>query len=144
MEPPILTFQGPYRFLSNFFIEPDGTNVEAEYQAMKCANPVDAAKFDGMLPWTAKKFGRSVQMRSDWNAVRKDVMRELVRQKFEDHEELRAALIATGDARLVEGNGWLDATWGVTRWGLGVGKNWLGEILMEVREELRCSNLSKP
>jgi NADAR domain len=32
---PIYEFTGPYRFLSNFFIEPDETHVEGDYQKAK-------------------------------------------------------------------------------------------------------------
>lgn len=33
-------FVGKYRFLSNFFIEPDDTHVEGEYQWAKCIDPL--------------------------------------------------------------------------------------------------------
>jgi len=56
-----------------------------------------------------------------------------MRQKFKQ-PELKAKLLATGDAELIEGNHWGDIVWGVCR---GKGENRLGKILMKVREELR-------
>jgi len=46
----ILAFSGSHRFLSNFFIEPDGTHVEREYQAQKCANYDDIGRFAKLTP----------------------------------------------------------------------------------------------
>jgi ribA/ribD-fused uncharacterized protein len=61
-------------------------------------------------------------------------MREAVRAKFTQHKELRAMLLSTGDAELIEhtanDNYWPDG-------GDGSGKNMLGKILMEIRAELR-------
>ncbi len=125
-------FEGNYRFLSNFFIEPDGTHVEGEYQAMKCRHVDDIMKFVGISPSEAKKLGRKVELRTDWNDKLKiEIMQKLVRQKFEDNFELAMRLVATGDAELIEGNWWGDKFWGQCE---GVGDNWLGKILMEVRE----------
>ena len=50
------------------------------------------------------------------------------------HADLADKLLATGDAYLEEGNTWHDEIWGVYQ---GEGTNWLGLILMQVREELR-------
>lgn len=58
------------------------------------------------------------------------VMRDLLIQKF-THDDLKALLVATGDARLVEGNSWGDRYWGMCD---GTGSNHLGQLLMEVRE----------
>jgi ribA/ribD-fused uncharacterized protein len=61
-------------------------------------------------------------------------MREAVLAKFSQHPELRAELLATGDAKLVEHTD-SDAYWGDG--GDGSGRNMLGTILMEVRARLR-------
>ena len=62
--------------------------------------------------------------------------------KFRQHPELGNLLIATGDAELIEGNIWRDTYWGVCN---GVGKNRLGELLMQLRNELRQeSGLNPP
>jgi hypothetical protein len=61
-------------------------------------------------------------------------MKELVRAKFTQHWDLKQKLLETGDEELIEGNTWGDTFWGVFN---GTGKNILGQILMEVRNELK-------
>lgn len=86
----------------------------------------------------AAEMGRDRKrpLRPDWETVKDDVMREAVRAKFTQHEELRDVLLGTGDAELIEhtanDNYWADG-------GDGSGLNMLGKILMEIREELRRS-----
>lgn len=126
-------FIGPYRYLSNFYIEPDGTHVEGEYQESKCLRDSDRQKFKGLGPSEAKKLGRNVWMRGDWEEIKDQVMYDLVLQKFQDHRDLRLKLLSTSPAKLIEGNSWGDKYWGVCD---GVGENVLGRILMFVREEL--------
>lgn len=130
----ISTFSGEYRFLSNFFIEPDWSHVEGEYQVAKCADPDDVFQFAGLNPAQCKSLGRRVAIRKDWQEVKLDVMYALVLKKFGDHKQLREMLRATHPEELREGNRWGDTYWGVygTR-----GLNHLGKILMRVREDLR-------
>jgi ribA/ribD-fused uncharacterized protein len=73
-------------------------------------------------------------MRPDWEAVKDDVMRSVVRAKFTQHPELKQTLLSTGSANIVEHTA-NDSYWGDG--GDGSGRNMLGRILMEVREELR-------
>ncbi len=77
---------------------------------------------------------RNLPLRADWEQVKDDVMRSAIRAKFTQYPDLRYILIETGDAELVEhttnDHYWADG-------GDGTGKNMLGKILMEVREELR-------
>ena len=134
------SFDGEYRFLSNFHfarVEYEGVyyrSVEHAYQAAKCADPDHRKTFERMhSPAMAKRAGRKVELRSDWEDVKERVMLDLLRQKF-DYNDLRDALLATGDEELVEGNWWGDTYWGVCR---GVGENRLGRLLMQVREEIR-------
>lgn len=128
------SFSGKYRFLSNFFVEPDGTCVEVEYQKLKCALAADKLRFDGLTPGQAKRLGRRVLLRHDWEEVKVQEMLNLVYQKFLDHAYLLALLLETGEQTLVEGNTWGDKFWGQVR---GQGENELGKILMFVRERLR-------
>jgi ribA/ribD-fused uncharacterized protein len=90
-------------------------------------------------PMIAARMGRdrTKPIRPDWEAVKDDIMRQAVRAKFRQHAELREMLLATGDARIVEHTE-NDSYWGDG--GDGSGKNMLGRILMEVREELRKGN----
>lgn len=64
--------------------------------------------------------------RPDWDAVKVDIMREILRAKVEQHEYVRCKLLETGDRELVE-------NWGPNR----DGQNMLGKLWMEIRAELR-------
>lgn len=132
-------FQGKYRFLSNFWlveVEFEGLvypSVEHAYQAAKTTHLLGREIIRSQSsPGKAKRVGREVPIRPDWEDVKLDIMEELVRDKFE-HEGLRKELLATGNAKLVEGNWWHDTFWGVCD---GEGQNHLGKILMKVRKEL--------
>jgi ribA/ribD-fused uncharacterized protein len=87
-------------------------------------------------PMIAARMGRSRKhrLRPDWERVKDAIMREAVLAKFMQHDNLRAILLGTGDARLVEHTE-NDSYWGDG--GDGSGRNRLGEILMSVRDELR-------
>lgn len=133
-------FRGKYYFLSNFSpskIELDGyifDNGESAFQSFK--NLSQQASFQGIEPNIAKRKGRRVTLRHDWDKVKDGVMYQVVKAKFTQNEELKTKLLATQDNYLIEGNRWNDTYWGVdiiTR----KGKNKLGKILMQVREELR-------
>ena len=93
---------------------------------------VQAAK----SPMIAARLGRSrtQPLRQDWESVKLDVMLTAVRAKFTQHEGLRALLVSTGAAAIVEHTK-NDSYWGDG--GDGSGANMLGRILMRVREELR-------
>ncbi len=142
LPPPqaIERFAGPYRFLSNFFPRPllwEGeryATAEHAYQAAKCSRPDERVMIrNAPSPGAAKRMGRRIAIREDWDAVKEKVMLSIVRAKFED-AYLRRRLAATGTAELIEGNTWGDRFWGVCR---GEGENRLGKILMKVRSEIR-------
>lgn len=86
-------------------------------------------------PMLAARLGRSRKnpLRRDWESIKVDVMRAAVRAKFTQHPDLTALLLSTGDAVLVE-HTTNDAYWGDG--GDGSGRNMLGRILMQVRDEL--------
>lgn len=56
------------------------------------------------MPMIAARMGRSrsKKLRADWGSVKDAVMLDAVRAKFDQHEDARATLLATGDALLVE------------------------------------------
>lgn len=62
-------------------------------------------------PGLAKRAGRAVELRKDWEKVKVDIMRDAVELKFAI-PELREKLLATGDANFIEGNTWHDNFWG--------------------------------
>lgn len=131
----IYGFAGQHAFLSNFFIESDGLTGEHRFQAMKASDPTWVRRIlDAPTPAKAKYHGRSCVLRQDWEAVKIDAMRQVVSVKFTG-EPLRAQLIATGDAELIEANAWNDRFWGVDQ-ASGVGENFLGRLLMEARSAL--------
>lgn len=112
---------------------------EHYFQAQKFA-PTDEAHAEAIRneksPMIAARMGRDrkKKLRRDWESVKDNVMREAVRAKFEQHENLWQLLLSTGDAKLIEHTS-NDSYWGDG--GDGSGKNMLGRILMEIREELR-------
>jgi ribA/ribD-fused uncharacterized protein len=87
-------------------------------------------------PMIAARMGRDRKkpLRRDWDSVKVAIMREVVRAKFNQHEDIRQILLSTGDAKIVEHTE-NDSYWGDG--GDGTGMNQLGRILMQVREELK-------
>jgi ribA/ribD-fused uncharacterized protein len=137
---PIYAFRDATEFLSNFYsspIEYDGTEYPTVEHAFQAAKTLDlnqrAAIQAAPGPSEAKRLGRSADLRPDWEEVKVDIMRELLRVKFSD-TTLQEKLLKTGDRVLVEGNTWGDTFWGVCR---GKGENHLGLLLMEIRSELQ-------
>lgn len=109
-------------------------SVEHAYQAQKSTNPaVQRAIRDQPTPATAKRLARIVTLRLDWEGIKIPLMRELLREKFSQEPEC-SVLLSTGDQELVEGNWWNDTFWGQCP--VGVGENWLGRLLMELRDDL--------
>lgn len=137
-------FKDGYRFLSNFEpseVEYNGISfptVEHAYQAAKATNIEDMLKIAGCAtPGQAKRLGKKIQLRSDWENVKISIMTDLVRQKF-SKPDLAKKLLETGDAELIEGNTWGDRIWGCTWNGNSwVGQNNLGKTLMQIRSELK-------
>lgn len=86
----------------------------------------------------AKYCGRRLPLRKDWEQVKISVMKTIVKDKFIRNmaykADIQKLLLDTGDAYLEEGNSHGDRFWGTVK---GEGQNWLGKILMEVREEIR-------
>lgn len=137
---PIREFQGQYRFLSNFWParitvdDVDYPSVEHAFQAMKYYDHNRRFIISRLsTPGEAKRYGRSGPLRAGWDAMKVNAMLGLLYQKF-SVPVLRAKLLDTGEAELIEGNTWGDTFWGVCK---GVGENTLGKLLMEVREEIR-------
>lgn len=138
-------FRDIYSFLSNFYyirVEYEGVlyaSVEHAYQAAKTLDLAERLTVQHAgHPGKAKRAGRKVTLRSDWQEVKVGVMRDLLRHKFR-YPVLKALLLNTGDRALVEGNDWHDQFWGDCICPLHVGKpggNMLGKLLMEVRGEL--------
>jgi ribA/ribD-fused uncharacterized protein len=105
-----------------------------------------AAILNETNPGRVKALGRKVKNfdAAKWNAVAKACVRDGVLLKFAQNDDILSVLLATGDKELVEASP-NDAIWGIgltadaaertprENWGT----NWLGQVLMEVREILR-------
>ena len=110
--------------------------VEHWYQACK------ATKEDGHeavrkapTPKEAKRRGRSVALRPDWEDVKVDVMIVALRAKFAI-PEYRELLLATGSRPIGEDSP-RDFEWGIRDHKGGYcGRNLLGKALVTVRDEL--------
>lgn len=127
------SFRDEYFFLSNFYpveIKLDGIvypNAETAFQAQKTLDVEERRKFSMLKnPVQAKRLGRKVKLRDDWEEVKLEIMTEIVSQKFLQHPHLIEMLLQTGDEELVEGN-----KWDVCK---GKGENHLGKILMKIRD----------
>lgn len=156
-------FNGEYAFLSNFYEYPfqvhlpvmgeDGLirwkgfstpTAEQAFQGFKLfkdwhhPSREEIQKFIEFLnyetPGKAKRAGRRISLNTEyWNQERDSVMKYILREKFVN-VPLRYKLLLTGNAYLEETNTWYDTYWGVCN---GVGENRLGNLLMELREELQ-------
>lgn len=110
---------------------------EHYFQAQKFAGEPDEEEIrKANKPMLAASMGRDRKrpLRRDWESAKERVMMDALRAKFTQHEDLKAILLSTGDAILVEQTA-NDSYWGDG--GDGSGKNRLGQLLMQLREELR-------
>lgn len=141
----ILQFHGNgYDWLSNFYraefvwagiVWPTS---EHAYQAAKVLDHrvrLDISRLP--FPGEAKKYGQLVPIDPDWSNKKISVMKEILTCKFRQNPDLKEKLIATGEERIEEGNTWGDTFWGICPPGSDIGSNHLGELLMELREELK-------
>lgn len=132
---------------SNFWIEPDGTNVEAEFQCAKLMlyNPWIAVAVKRMSPWQAKQHGRKYRLskhdRAVWDDIKEDIMLNLLIRKLLDWPDIIEALNATGDGPIVEVNWWHDNEWGdcgcINCYRIGANK--LGKLWEFLRHQFESS-----
>lgn len=138
-------FEGKYDFLSNFYeseIEFEGIIYPTVEHAFQAAKTLDIKEREEIAklpnPSLAKRAGRSVKLRMDWENIKDEVMLTCLRAKFAI-PELRERLIHTGNEWLVEGNTWHDNYWGdcsCFKCANIKGKNTLGYLLCKVRKEI--------
>lgn len=136
----------PYGAFSNLYkreIEFEGERFptsEHAYQAGKARKPeVRKWLMDAPSPALLAMAAHGLyvwDINSDWSKIKFDRMKRVLQSKFTQHEDLKQLLLSTGTARLVESatvDNAVNRLWGEVN---GVGKNKLGELLMEVRAEL--------
>ena len=74
-----------------------------------------------------------------WSTTKFARMKSVLHAKFSEHQDLGEILLGTGDARLVESatvDNPVNRLWGEVN---GVGRNMLGILMMEVRDEIRTT-----
>ncbi len=133
----------PYGYLSNFapypiFINNELWNtVEHYFQASKFENEAVKLKIKNLdSPMEAAIEGRNRNntLRTDWEDIKNNIMQNALLSKFLQHPMLKKELILTGNSTLIEhtqnDNYWADG-------GDGGGKNMLGILLMEVRNQIK-------
>lgn len=142
-------FDGKFSFLSNFhpspFVDKDGISwdtVEHFFQAMKTLDTDEREFVRGKLtPGRAKRAGRRVTLRDDWEEIKLSVMEDGLRRKFSQNTFQRELLLDLTDGlELCEGNTWHDQFWGnctCPKHSDIDGENHLGKILMKIRNELK-------
>lgn len=141
----INSFYGRWAFLSNFYpstLVHEGITyptAEHAYNAAKTLNRVSRYEIaEANHPAKAKRKGRALDLRPGWEeSVRYDAMADVLVAKFTANPQRTEALLATGDAVLVEGNWWHDQHWGDCYCGrpkcFNPGANNLGFMLMDLR-----------
>ena len=143
----------------------NGDTNEHIFQAMKALSEAERKwVMSSTSPFEAKKRGRQITMRPDWNGISRRVMLELNLAKYKQNSSLASALVLTYPQTLVEGNNWGDDYWGAVPateqdrrrvlypypasdehliWQddetglILVGANWLGRILMMIRDVIK-------
>lgn len=152
----------PFSYLSNFYPAPlevfgqTWATAEHAYAAQKVfpSDPIYKQILYSTDPQEAKTLGRdAVNIRREWDAIKYNVMKEVVWAKFSQNSSLAHGLLSTGNAYLQEGTFWYDDIWGVNLLGTNpdgstyiiknpldrTGRNWLGTILMETRSRLKLA-----
>ena len=162
----VTKFRGPHRLFSNMFRAPVawGDDVtaprlwacnELPYVLAKTRSLEERAQGLAVFEraevrdpekagMAVRHWGKRLVLRPDWDALKREVMLALVRDKFARNRALGEALLSTGDGLIEEGNTWGDIYWGIARRSVpergirvGDGENHLGRIMMQVRAELR-------
>ena len=159
MNEPITSFTGQYRFLANpfpcqvWFEDIRYPSAEHAFQAAKTFSGNLRADIAASEDWRdAKAKGRSLQLRPDWDRLRRAIMLQVVLAKFTQNPHLGDSLVATGNRFLLEGNWWGDTNWGAVKDGhpkwspdlpwwhqdgvTWAGHNWLGIALTFARNVL--------
>jgi ribA/ribD-fused uncharacterized protein len=130
-------FRGKYSFLSNFYNSPivykDKVYSTAEHLFQCCKTESEKEREwirTAHSPAEAKGRGRKVSLRNDWNKIKVNAMRGVLKLKFKQNKDLLKRLMEI-EGEIVEDNEWNDKYWGKCN---GVGKNVLGKLLMEIRD----------
>lgn len=137
----------PYGVFSNLFRRAI-TFEDVEYPTAEHAYQAGKARKEAVRDWILSAPSPSLvamaahglytwDIAPNWSKTKFARMKGVLLAKYTQHEDLKQLLLSTGDARLVESatvDNAVNRLWGEVN---GVGKNMLGTLLMEVREEIR-------
>lgn len=139
----ITNFRGQYDFLSNF--SPSTLLIQGKYyrtvehafQSFKTDDPTWRERVrNAKTPAEAKRLGRAAPRRPTWDDEKVKAMEYFLRLKFAEPYAMQR-LLATGSEYLIEGNTWGDRFWGCELVnGQWIGQNYLGRLLMKIRDGL--------
>ena len=134
---------GEYGFLSNLYKRPvvfEGRKFSCSEEAYQFGKPRDKKVAEWIVsapkPHLCAAAAHSLfvfDVKEDWNSTKVERMRQVLKAKFSQHMDLAKKLKETGDATLIEESN-MDAFWGIGK--KGNGKNMLGVLLMEIRNEM--------
>jgi hypothetical protein len=138
-------FKDKHRFLSNFYESPIIINnqkwltVEHVFQASKTTNLSEREYMRNIkTPMEVRRYGKTkVQLRSDWEDVKLNIMLKSLYLKFTQNNNLTTKLLQTRGWELVEGNTFHDNYWGnctCFKCSNIPGQNNLGRLLMYIRD----------
>ena len=133
-------YEGEFYLLSNFsahqvmYSGVEYMTSEHAYQVAKFEDPTMREKIkNASSAFLAREYGQSKEgLTSGFDKVA--VMKEIMRAKLLQHQDVREKLLATEDA-LLEKNHPRDYFWGTGK--DGSGKNIMGQIWMELRSEIK-------
>jgi ribA/ribD-fused uncharacterized protein len=136
----ITSFTGKYFFLSNFYpcsvLFEDKIYPSAEHAYMAAKTTDEATRVyiaSAPTPGKAKRIGKTIQLRENWDLIKLQYMRVILESKFSD-PVLRKLLDSTKGYEIIEGNTWGDTFWGQCP--LGHGRNELGKLLVSIRDDI--------
>lgn len=143
----------PYGMFSNLYRRPIEFEGET-FQTSEHAYQAGKARKEEVRAWLMAAPSPSLlamaahglyvwDVHPDWSKIKFDRMKRVLIAKFTQHQDLQELLLSTGDKRLVESatvDNAVNRLWGEVN---GKGKNKLGELLMEVRAEIRAKFTTK-
>ncbi len=130
-----MRFRGEYYFLSNMYECPITYNgltykcVESAFQAQKDLSR--SKDFINLNGFEAKRLGRKIHLRSDWEYVKLSIMKSLLQIKFSDIVLLNK--LKSINEPIIEENTWHDTYWGMCN---RIGYNHLGILLEEIKNNV--------
>lgn len=134
--------------MSQHLVNYDGYVYQTSEHAYMCQKTLSENEREKLrdcnTPEAAKKLGRSVTLRSDWEEVKATIMQEIVEAKVRTNPVLKDKLLATGYNKIYELTWWHDRTWGICSCETHqfMGQNLLGHIWEKTRDKIRKDLIS--